>query len=452
MLDCSEAQQPSRGKMSSDGQDSGTTFEQQVRTYLKILKQDPRSRVFAPLAALLNQAGHHREAEKVCRRGLAGNPDFADGHSILAEILLSQGRLAEALRAVERALQLNPESAESQALAAEILHSLGQDQRAVECCMHALDISPRNGRARRLLKNMQAGVAAAPEKKTTGAFRAVAPTAPGRRSGPADLLAENLAGLGREAIEQVDTAPQPFAALSAGSQPGDDFEVPTAPAKPSGRRRQESRRPDTPALPPHPPLPEPAEAGSVQAVGAAGAPAAASPVRAPAAAPVSLAGVVTGQLPLVHLVAAVVERVGYAGEPAAPDDVPLRIRRSGRLAVVAGVLAFTAVLAWLLVMAARRSSQPRPGGTTPAGAAEPAPGTVAGPAGSPPRPEPAPVAEVERRPAVAVPSPEAVPGKEPALRPEKAQKRKKRHRLKAGKKSRRRRSARRGKSRRSRRR
>ena len=45
-----------------------------IHDYMRILKEDPRSRVFAPLADALVQKGKLKAAEQVCRMGLEVNP------------------------------------------------------------------------------------------------------------------------------------------------------------------------------------------------------------------------------------------------------------------------------------------------------------------------------------------------------------------------------------------
>ncbi len=325
-------------------------MDSQIRDYLQILKQDPRSRVFAPLAGLLLDGGNPAAAEKVCRMGLEVNPGFTDGHLVQARVLAALGRPREALTAVKTALELNPQCAEAYAIAAEVYLANGQAREASAACMKAIDIDSENSLARRLLKQIgAAGMLASggqpreQVKATTREFRAVAGTLPGQRlSGkppsPASLFGDELADASNGAIERVSTSPQPFSALSSGSQPpvaleteADDFEVPTRPEK-SRRVKAHSGTP-IPSLPVHPQAPEPVASRRREPVIPGG-----PRVTAPPAGGLNM--------PLADEVQAVIDAYSDEQTDFPEDEARLKVPRSGRLKLVVGLaLALAALVA-----------------------------------------------------------------------------------------------------------
>ncbi|HOX44952.1 MAG TPA: tetratricopeptide repeat protein [Myxococcota bacterium] len=253
--------------------------DEEIRTYFQILREDPRSRVFAPLAESLIRRGRLDEAEKICRLGLESNPDFSDGHLALSRTLFYRFRHEEALEEVKLALGLDRHNLEAYLIAAEIFLARSQAKAAIEACMKALDLDPHNLEAQRLIQRLQGGelpASAGAAPSDPGTFRALAPTGPSQRpasvSRPAsDPFQELMVDVEADAAKLLEADAQPFTALSSGSQlnrleagalrPGG------APPAGAGEPEPESeptlkagpppaavrpQRPPTPALPPHP--------------------------------------------------------------------------------------------------------------------------------------------------------------------------------------------------------
>lgn len=247
--------------MSTPFKDRKPPSNAEIREYFQILKEDGRSRVFAPLAEALIRRGRLDEAEQICRLGIEHNPDFSDGHLAMARVLFYRFRYQEAVSEVKLTLALDGKSIEAYLIAAEIFLARSQHKAASDACLKALDIGPDNTEAIRLLERVgqappdQAGAdgQGAPDPSR---FKSSAGTAPSRRqlepdgppsmTNPFQQLMQELEG---EAAERLDDE-QPFTALSSGSQtdiPGQepDFEVPTAPVE-----RPQAGIPTLPARPP----------------------------------------------------------------------------------------------------------------------------------------------------------------------------------------------------------
>lgn len=66
-----------------------------IEWYQEVLEQEPGSRVFFPLARLLEQVGQSEEALAVLRNGVAQNPDFLEARLMLIQLLHEQGHSSD---------------------------------------------------------------------------------------------------------------------------------------------------------------------------------------------------------------------------------------------------------------------------------------------------------------------------------------------------------------------
>ncbi|MBW2700241.1 MAG: hypothetical protein JRF33_05435 [Deltaproteobacteria bacterium] len=206
-----------------------------LRTYIRTLKQDPKSRVFAPLAEGLLARGRVTQALQVSNMGVRANPDFADGHIVMTMVLLAQKNTSRAAQFIQRALELAPERAIAHAMASQVQMAQGQNDAAYTACLKALDLDPDCAPALDLLGQMgQRPKGTRPRGKKMPASKGTSPdlkrraqTAPSRRrrnGGPVQHISEPfrkiLPALGQEATERLEDQLQPFTALSSGSQAG----------------------------------------------------------------------------------------------------------------------------------------------------------------------------------------------------------------------------------------
>lgn len=439
----------------------------EIRDYFKILKEDPTSRVFAPLAEALVRRGRLDEAEKICQLGLEANPDFSDGHLAYARVLYYLFRYQEAIEQVKLTLATTPNKVEAYLIAAEIFLARSQHKPASDACLKAIDIDPENIEARQILKRINAQVEEdkqdraglkkeAPRRESTSKFRATAGTAPSRRiqdpgekPSPADPFRQLLQETGKVGTGRLERVEQPFSALSPGSYPADDREFGEADTEDleedtavSERRKEAAvgqqdqpvmglkkyRRDGTPIpkLPEHPP--EPDEPGDILArvpleqVMAADtrpefqAPADFVPPQTQAAGPDS-------SMPSVESVQSLIDAYSLRSQSEMYESAPIKMPRSGRLLVILFALGSVGAIVGLLLLGFNRDRSPpasgdqakaasAPGGDIPPATEEPIP--LPGPEPAPPD-ETDPPSQPEPDQAVAEPPPsEPEPGPEPA--------------------------------------
>lgn len=81
-----------------------------IETFSQRLAKDPHSRVFAPLADLLRQAGRWEDALDLLDDGLVRHPEYISALVIKGQTLLDAGRLDQARVVLVRALELDSEN------------------------------------------------------------------------------------------------------------------------------------------------------------------------------------------------------------------------------------------------------------------------------------------------------------------------------------------------------
>jgi tetratricopeptide (TPR) repeat protein len=92
------------------------------------VKNDPKSRLFYPLAEELLKVGGFAEAEEILRAGLAHHPSYLSAWVALGRVLQVQGKKHHAAEALHRALQLDP----GNAVASNLLTAVSKDLRVHE--------------------------------------------------------------------------------------------------------------------------------------------------------------------------------------------------------------------------------------------------------------------------------------------------------------------------------
>jgi tetratricopeptide (TPR) repeat protein len=114
------------------------------REYLRRYKEDPTSRVFAPLAEAYRRMGRVDEAIEVCREGLEHHPDFHGGRVALAKCYLDKRLYVEARGELDRVVQFAPENLLAQKLLGDVCLQLKDRQGSLHAYKMALMLSPND--------------------------------------------------------------------------------------------------------------------------------------------------------------------------------------------------------------------------------------------------------------------------------------------------------------------
>lgn len=126
-----------------------------IEKYRHLLKKDPRSQVFAPLAEAYRETGQIVLAEKIAREGLKHNPQFAAGHLVLGKIFKDQKKLTEALEAVQKALQFSPENLLAHQIEGDLLIELKRPQEALRSFKMVLLLNPLSSKAKKIVSKLE---------------------------------------------------------------------------------------------------------------------------------------------------------------------------------------------------------------------------------------------------------------------------------------------------------
>lgn len=102
---------------------------------------------FHLLGQLAAHAGRDDVAVPMLKRAAALNPDNAQYHRDLAEVLLFSANAQEALSCIERAVNLEPENSKAHFTLGLITMTLGQVDRAIEAYQSAIKLEPNFGPA-----------------------------------------------------------------------------------------------------------------------------------------------------------------------------------------------------------------------------------------------------------------------------------------------------------------
>ncbi len=98
----------------------------QIYHYLRRYQEDPRSRVFAPLAEAYRKAGLLDEAIEIARDGVRIHPHFVGGRVALGRALFDRGNYEEVVKELEPIVMDAPDNLIAQKLLAESYLILGR--------------------------------------------------------------------------------------------------------------------------------------------------------------------------------------------------------------------------------------------------------------------------------------------------------------------------------------
>ncbi len=96
-----------------------TNYPPLLLKYLKIFQDDPKSRIFAPLAECYRKIGEVDEAIEICKEGLEYHPDFAGGKVALARAYFDKMQFAQVRDILKSVINDAPDNLLAQKLFAD---------------------------------------------------------------------------------------------------------------------------------------------------------------------------------------------------------------------------------------------------------------------------------------------------------------------------------------------
>lgn len=127
-----------------------------VERYQKLYEEDPRSRIFAPLAESYRKMGLLQEGLEVAQKGVELHPEFPGGRVALGRLYADAERLEDAEKEFRKATALSPDNILAHQLLAEVLLKLKKSKEALKAYKMLLFLSPDNSRAQKAVQKLEA--------------------------------------------------------------------------------------------------------------------------------------------------------------------------------------------------------------------------------------------------------------------------------------------------------
>ena len=115
-----------------------------IKKFEEILKGDPHSYCFAPLAELYRKMGLVDDALNIAQKGCEIHPEFASGQMALARACFEKGLQAQGLAALEKVVRITPENLEAQKKLSQIYLDAADYGAAKQALAIILSLNPND--------------------------------------------------------------------------------------------------------------------------------------------------------------------------------------------------------------------------------------------------------------------------------------------------------------------
>lgn len=123
--------------------------------YEELLRKDPFSKAFAPLADAYLEIGKSDKAEVLLREGVRRHPEFSPGLVIYAKLLRQRGQLQGAFDILKKASRLSSDNLSAYQMMGEIALDLKRPQEALKALKMVLFINPKAQKAAELVQKLE---------------------------------------------------------------------------------------------------------------------------------------------------------------------------------------------------------------------------------------------------------------------------------------------------------
>lgn len=134
-----------------------------IEYFSKKLEENPKSKVFMPLAMAYLKLEKYDETIEICTKGLDNNPDYIAAKTILAQAFLGKGMLNEAKGLLLEVATFSKDNHRANKLLGEIYRAEGNIEKAIYYYRTAALNSPEDLELRRLIEELAMTVDATPK-------------------------------------------------------------------------------------------------------------------------------------------------------------------------------------------------------------------------------------------------------------------------------------------------
>lgn len=140
-----------------------------LEKYEALMRKDPFSRAFAPLADAYLENQQSERAEAVVRDGVRKHPEFAPGYIIYAKILKSRGQLLPSIELLRKATRLAPDNILAYQLLGDVQLELKKPSEALKAYKMVLFLNPMAQKAKNIVQKLES-LSALDFEETTFSF------------------------------------------------------------------------------------------------------------------------------------------------------------------------------------------------------------------------------------------------------------------------------------------
>lgn len=126
-----------------------------IEKYEALMKRDPLSKAFAPLAEAYLRNGLADRAEAVVRDGLRKHPEFAPGLIVYAKILKNRSQFEPSLELLRKASRLAPDNVLALQLQGDVCLELKKPREALKAYKMVLLLNPMATKARSMIQKLE---------------------------------------------------------------------------------------------------------------------------------------------------------------------------------------------------------------------------------------------------------------------------------------------------------
>ena len=137
-----------------------------IEKYQTILRHNPASQVFAPLADAYLERGLTLQAEELALTGTERHPLFPAGHLVLGKIYLKAGKLDEAEHSIKKCIELSPQNILAHQLLGDIYVAQKNPLEALRAYKMTLFLNPYSAKAKKAVEKLESASALEFEEET----------------------------------------------------------------------------------------------------------------------------------------------------------------------------------------------------------------------------------------------------------------------------------------------
>lgn len=126
-----------------------------IKKYERILKKNPYSKCFCPLAQIYRSRKELKKAQAICERGMKNNPSYLAGFIVQSQIYKDQKQFEKALNTLDRAKAISPDNVQMHQLYGEIYMEQGNIVETLNAYKVVLSYNPDNSFAQKVVSQLE---------------------------------------------------------------------------------------------------------------------------------------------------------------------------------------------------------------------------------------------------------------------------------------------------------